>query len=199
MEQDNTQNNIVNYILQNEAYLRRLIHANIDSRILQYMDIDDVLQELYLVVFRNINFMYSNPQMSYKLKFRHLLMELFGKLSRKYLRPKKQGRIKTLNSVQYHNQFHYNYFEELVDSITSPSQSMIRQDNQEIIKIIWDELSEIDKQILFHRYFEQLDNIECAMLLQLSESAVANRHQRALIHVKEKLLNYSETFKLKGE
>ena len=196
MEQEYNQDNIICYLQQNNAYLRRLIHANIDTRLLQYMDVDDILQELYLVVFTNAKYLYSNPQLPIKLKMRRLLMELFAKLSKKYLRPQKQGRIKTLDYIKYQNLSHYDFFEELVSALTSPSQTLIKQDYQQIVKTIWDDLPETDKEILFHRYFEQMNNLECAILLQLSESAVSNRHQRALKHVKEKLSNYPEFFLL---
>lgn len=185
---DNYQNNITICFQTYKSHLWRITQANIDNRLLQHLDIEDVLQDLYLEIIRNEQYMSANSQIPFIIKARHLLIELLGKLSRRYLKNGWQE-VKTVSNIMGDN---YDFFEELMGSITSPSQSLIKIENREIIGKIWVNLHPIDREILYYRYFEQLSNKECAALLHISEGTASARLVRALSRLETELSNYPE-------
>lgn len=68
----------------------------------------------------------------------------------------------------------------LVDSHTSPSRHLLREELQQRVRAALDRLGERDREVLVLRHLEQLSTQETAAVLATTEGVVRMRHLRAL-------------------
>jgi RNA polymerase sigma-70 factor (ECF subfamily) len=76
-------------------------------------------------------------------------------------------------------------------SMTSPSQHLIR--GEEVLKLqaAIQLLSELDREVIALRHFEQLTNLQVAEVLNLTPTAASNRYIRAISRLSETLTDSS--------
>ena len=84
-------------------------------------------------------------------------------------------------STSYSLSFH------LLGHLTSPSQAALRAELSEQIDIALEGMSDIDREVLALRHFEELSNLETAELLGLSEQAASLRYIRAISRLRDVL------------
>jgi RNA polymerase sigma factor (sigma-70 family) len=70
--------------------------------------------------------------------------------------------------------------QRLVAPGTSPSNRLVRQEEQDRVRAALARLPESDQEILVMRYLEQLTMKEIAEVLEIAEGAIKMRHTRAL-------------------
>jgi RNA polymerase sigma-70 factor (ECF subfamily) len=68
----------------------------------------------------------------------------------------------------------------VVDSLTSPSSVILRDERKQQVLQGLAEVDEIDREVLILRHFELLSNDVTAMILGLSRTAASNRYIRSL-------------------
>jgi len=73
----------------------------------------------------------------------------------------------------------------LVDDLTSPSHAAIKREDRRGLHAALERLSELDREVLALRHFEQLSNVETAQALSLTPTAASNRYVRATIRLAE--------------
>jgi RNA polymerase sigma-70 factor (ECF subfamily) len=78
----------------------------------------------------------------------------------------------------------------LLDSGTSPSQRMARQELATQVRQALGGLGEIDREVLLMRYVEKLSYDDIGQVLDLEPSAVSKRHARALVKLQKILLEH---------
>jgi RNA polymerase sigma-70 factor (ECF subfamily) len=87
----------------------------------------------------------------------------------------------------------------LAASITSPSQFLIRNEDVLQLQSAMDSLSEIDREVIALRHFEQLTNQQVAEVLSLSTTAASNRYIRALTRLSDSVVTHPSGGEEKGE
>jgi RNA polymerase sigma-70 factor (ECF subfamily) len=73
----------------------------------------------------------------------------------------------------------------LVDDITSPSQRLMKDEEQDRLQAALESMNPIDREILAMRHFEYLNNLQTAQALGISPTAASNRYVRAAIRLAE--------------
>jgi RNA polymerase sigma-70 factor (ECF subfamily) len=75
-----------------------------------------------------------------------------------------------------------------MDSGTSPSSALAREELQERVKWMVENLGENDHEILWMRHYDQLSFSEAATVLGISENAATVRYARAVRRLRDKWL-----------
>jgi len=75
----------------------------------------------------------------------------------------------------------------LVADMTSPSQTVMREEMLAELRVAIDGMDSIDREVLALRHFEDLTNNEVAEILGLQKAAASNRYVRALKRLKDVL------------
>jgi RNA polymerase sigma-70 factor (ECF subfamily) len=86
----------------------------------------------------------------------------------------------------------------LAASITSPSQYLIRNEDVLQLQAAMDSLSEMDREVIALRHFEQLSNQQVAEVLSLSTTAASNRYIRALSRLSDSVVEHPSSGEAKG-
>jgi RNA polymerase sigma-70 factor (ECF subfamily) len=74
-----------------------------------------------------------------------------------------------------------------IDSSTSPSQAVAREEVRERVRAAIDDLEDIDRESVLMRQFEGLTNEETAVELEIEPSAASMRFRRALVRLRPAL------------
>lgn len=169
--------------------LWRIVNFRLDRRLQGRIDPDDILQEAYLnAVQRMDRFLYDHPR-SFFIWMRMIVTQTLVDVHRRHIGAQKrdasrdvsiQGRwspATTSHSLSFH----------LLGHLTSPSQAALRAELSEQIDLALAGMSDIDREVLALRHFEELSNLETAELLGLSEQAASLRYIRAISRLRDVL------------
>ncbi len=76
---------------------------------------------------------------------------------------------------------------ELVDTGTTPSEALAREELRQRVQQVLATLKPIDREVLWMRHYDQLSFADLAMLLKISENTAMKRYARALRRLKDLL------------
>jgi len=162
--------------------LRRVVNFRLDRRIYGRVDADDVLQEAYLNAEQRINWLLSDHPPSIFIWLRQIVNQTLVDVHRRHLGAKKRSAKRDVsihgrrpgNSTSASLAFH------LLGQLTSPSQAALRSEQAQQIDAALAEMSEVDREMLALRHFEELTNSEAAQVLGMSAQAASMRYVRAI-------------------
>jgi RNA polymerase sigma-70 factor (ECF subfamily) len=169
--------------------LWRIVNFRLDRRLQGRVDADDVLQEAYLnAVQRMDRFLYDHPR-SFLIWMRMIITQTLVDMHRRHLAAQKRDASRERSmyghwpaaSTSHALSFH------LLGQLTSPSQAALRAELSEQIDLALAEMSDMDREVLALRHFEELSNIETAEVLGLSEQAASLRYIRAISRLRDVL------------
>ncbi len=172
---------------QHRDRLKRIVAASLDHRARGRMDASDVIQETFLEAFARINEYLQTPSVSIFVWLRFLVKQRLAMMHRQHLhvqaRDARRDRplpwaeaIRRSSSVML--------AAELAARLTTASAAFNRQELKREIQAALALLDEKSREMLVLRHFEQLSNIECAQVLEISTTAACNRYIRALERLK---------------
>lgn len=167
--------------------LRLMVKFRLNDRVLGRVDPDDVLQEASLEVTRRVDDYLKDPRVPPFVWMRMITLQKTIDVHRRHLGAGKRNAAQDMRFGQHvpWKSTSLSLAAQLVASITSPSEAMIRQEALQQMGDALDELSEQDREILVLRHLEELSNNEAAAVLGLDKSAATKRYIRALKRLKE--------------
>jgi len=169
--------------------LWRMVNFRLDPRLRGRVDPDDILQDAWVNAVARINHFLTDASRSCFIWFRMIVQQTMVDVHRKHLGADKRSASRerslsarahldsTSTSLAYHLQAH----------LTSPSSAVVRAEMAQQLDTVLQGMSEIDREVLALRHFEQLTNAETAMVLEMSEQAASVRYVRALQRLKKVL------------
>ena len=169
--------------------LWRTVHTRMDSRLYGRVDPDDVLQEAYLDAMKRVKHFAEELNYSPFVWLRLIVGQTLINIHRRHIGAKKRNA--TLErSVDQGLKFQLSATSkamaiQLAGNHTSPSQAAIRCEMVEELATSLDELSEIDREVLTLRHFEDMSNTEVAELLGIEQKAASIRYVRAVQRLKK--------------
>jgi len=175
--------------------LFRIADFRMDNRLRARLDTDDVLQQAFLDAQKRIANLQKSPTHSFLVWMRFILRQTIIDFQRKHL-------VSARRDIGRENRF-YSAFDsdqsvsiliQLVDSMTSPSQTISKQELIERVKSSIQLLSENEREIIALRHFEELSNSEIAETLQISQKNASIRYIRALEKLRNSLSNVPDFF-----
>jgi RNA polymerase sigma-70 factor (ECF subfamily) len=174
-----------------EQHRERLLHmvaVRMDPRVVQRLDASDVVQDSLLEAHEKFaEYAGTRPLPLYpwlrQIAWQHLMHA-----HERHIHTKKRSVVREQASVvMLSDDSVQGLVEHLVDSQTSPSGKVMREELQQRIRGALADMSPRDGDILVMRYLEHMSIDEIAATLQISENAVHMRQLRALQKLRESL------------
>jgi len=169
--------------------LWRMVNFRLDPRLRGRVDPDDILQDAWVNAVTRINHFLTDASRSCFIWFRMIVQQTLVDVHRRHLGADKRNAARerslsykahadsTSTSLAFHLQAH----------LTSPSSVMVRAELAQQLDTVLQGMSDIDREVLALRHFEQLTNAETALVLGMSEQAASVRYVRALQRLKKVL------------
>ena len=164
-------------------YLRRVVELRMDSDLRRRVDPSDVVQETHLVATQRIDDFLSRRPISFRLWLRGAALERLLMLRRRHIGAQKRS---INREVSLSEQSSIMLAQRFVGE--RPSQVMERGELLEHVRHAVAELGERDREIILLRHVEELTNSEVAELLELDESTASQRYGRAVIRLRDRLV-----------
>ena len=166
--------------------LWRMVNFRMDPRLHGRVDADDVLQESWLNAVQRIDYFLRDASRSIFVWFRLIVGQTLADVHRRHLGTQKRSAAREFSidrgwsaaSTSFSLSFH------LVGHLTSPSHAAFRAELGEQLETALAGMSDIDREVLALRHFEELTNGETAQVLEISEQAASVRYMRALGRLK---------------
>lgn len=176
------------------ARLEKIVEFRMDERIKRRVDSADVLQDAYIELSKRLPEFVAQPSVSVFVWMRQKTLQTLIDLHREHFRDKRDPNKEVRQAPSWNsNETGLSIQAYLSASMTSPSQHLIR--GEEVIKLqaAIDQLSELDREVIALRHFEQLTNLQVAEVLSLTPTAASNRYIRAISRLSETLTSSTET------
>ena len=162
--------------------LNRMIRCRMDRRVQGRVDPSDVVQEACIEAVKRYSEFQQQTKMPFYLWLRFLTLQQLMIVHRKHLNVKMRsitnedrlvGDLISAPNVAA-------LAEMLSGTITSPSSAFRKKELQVRLHAALDALDPKDREILALRHFEQLNTVESAQVLDISEGLASTRYGRAL-------------------
>lgn len=169
--------------------LWRIVNFRLDRRLRGRVDADDVMQEAYLCAAQRMDkFLYDHPR-SLFIWLRMIATQTLVDVHRRHIGTQKRdaSREISVNSGWTADATSHSLSFHLLGHLTSPSQAAVRAELSDQIDQALAGMSEIDREVLALRHFEELTNLETAQVLEMSEQAASIRYIRAISRLRNVL------------
>ncbi len=175
--------------------LGRMIRVRLDRRLRRRVDVEDVVQEVYVDATRRLGEYLRERKIPFFIWLRLLGMQKLAELHRRHVGA--QGRDvrreqHATGSPQVPADSHF-IAERICATLTSPSAAAMREEILERLLLALEEMSPADREVLVLRHFEQLDSAEVACELGIMASAASKRYIRALKRMRAILADLEDT------
>jgi RNA polymerase sigma-70 factor (ECF subfamily) len=165
--------------------LRAFIDLRLDPKLRRRLDASDVVQETLMEASRRLGDYLAEPALPFHLWLRQIAKDRLIMAHRRHV----LARGRSLNrQVPLAESSRPTAAAKLVDSASSPSQHLARQETSDQVRQAIDRLPEADRTILLLRNHQSLSNQEAAAVLGIDPVAASQRYGRALRRL-DKLLN----------
>lgn len=168
------------------ARLHNLISMRLDKRVASRVDVDDVLQEVFLDASDRIHHYMNEHSGSIYVWLRLIAMQTIANVHRRHLGTKMRDakRERSIHQAQPPSAASASLALQLLGQLTSPSQVAMREETAVRIERAIEGMSALDQEVLRLRHFEQLSNTEIAEVLDINKKAASIRYVRALKRLK---------------
>lgn len=171
--------------------LRRMVRLRLDPRLAGRLDVEDVMQDVYLDVRRRLSDYRARYEgkMPIGLWFRLVTGQRLVDLHRHHLGAAARDAALevSLHRGSYPQASSASLAAQLLGKLTSASRAIIRAEQRLIVQEALNDMDPIDREVLVLRHFEQLTNDEASLILGLKKTAASQRYARALIRLKRSL------------
>ena len=167
--------------------LWQIVHFRLDRRLSGRLEVDDVLQEVYLDAAKRVQHFIDSQNVAFFVWLRTIAGQTMIDLHRRHLgaEMRNAAREVSIHGVQYPQATSVSFAVHLLANMTSPSQAAIRVELTDRIEKTIDEMNPIDREVLAMRHFEELTNGEVAEILSLTPAAASVRYMRAIARLKD--------------
>ncbi|MEZ6061458.1 MAG: sigma-70 family RNA polymerase sigma factor [Planctomycetaceae bacterium] len=161
--------------------LKAMVQLRLDRRVQGRVDASDVIQDACLEAATRVQEFVDKKPMTFFLWLRYLVGEQMITQHRRHLGAAKRDARREISL--------FNRLPEastallaarLIGSLTAPSEAAVRAENRLEVEEALNSMSELDREIIALRHFEQLSRFETAQVLGIQESACSKRYVRAM-------------------
>jgi RNA polymerase sigma-70 factor (ECF subfamily) len=174
--------------------LRLMVALRLDRRLVGRIDPSDVIQEAYLEATERFPDYLRDAAMPFFLWLRFLTAQRLQILHRRHLGAKARnaGREVSIYRGALPEASSAALAAQLVGNATTPSEVAMRAELQVRLQEALNSMSDVDREVLVLRHFEQLSNREAALALGIRESTASQRYARALLRLKDILTSQAD-------
>lgn len=169
--------------------LRKIVTFRLDPRLAARIDVEDVLQESYLNALSRLQHVLRESSGGLFVWLRLIVNQTLVDVYRRHLgtQSRDAGRERSLHLGGTSDSTSFSMSSVLFGHLTSPSQAMLRKELTEQLDAALASMSELDREILVLRHFEELSNLETSRVLGITEQGASIRYVRALSRLQKVL------------
>ena len=165
--------------------LEKIVRFRLDPAFQARIDPADVLQEAFLQIAKRYQELLDTPELHPMVWLRQRVLQTLWDMQRTHGRDKRSVHREDQMPLAGSNTTSITMARWLADDVTSPSQRVLKNEQQEQLQQALESMNEIDREILAMRHFEYLTNLQTAQALGISATAASNRYVRAAIRLSE--------------
>jgi RNA polymerase sigma-70 factor (ECF subfamily) len=171
--------------------LRRMIALRIDRRLNARIDGSDVVQETLMEAANRLKEFLAQDSLPFYLWLRLLACQRLAALHRQHVGAQLRSvkREVSIDQAPLPGATSAALARQLVAPGPSPAESAMRREQRLRVRTALDAMTDLDREILALRHFEQLTAQECGQLLDISEEAAKKRYLRALERLRESFVD----------
>ena len=170
---------------KHREYLRRVVELRLDRKLRTRVDLSDVVQETHLEVAGRIDDYLRRRPMSFRLWLRETAHQRLLMLHRRHVDAQQRALGR---EVSLPDRSSIALAQQLLAGGPSPSQQARQRELAGKVREAVEQLPETDREIVLMRNFEELTNREVAELLQIDSVAASKRYGRALLRLRNVLV-----------
>jgi RNA polymerase sigma-70 factor, ECF subfamily len=169
--------------------LHRMIQLRLDQRIQRRVDVSDVVQDVLIEANRRLKDYLNNPAMAFHLWIRQIAKDRLIDAHRRHRVSAKRSvdREQPMVIGGANDQSSLELVAQISDPQITPAEAAARQELAAHVAEAITRMSDVDRDIILMRHYEQLNNGEIATALGLSEPAASMRYLRAIRRLRELL------------
>jgi RNA polymerase sigma-70 factor (ECF subfamily) len=171
-------------LIRHHGRLRRMVAMRLDQRLSARVDPSDVVQEALADAAQHLDDYLRHRPLPFYPWLRQFAWERLCKLHRDHIHAKRRSIVREEIQMPLPDESVRQLAHRLLASATSPSRRLIRQEQRDRVRSALAELAPRDREILVMRHLEQMETLEIAAALGISEGAVRNRQFRALMRLR---------------
>ena len=172
-----------------KSRLRQIVRFRLDYRLGSRVADSDVLQESYVRAAARLEKYLQDPQFPFFVWLRMQVNQQVADVHRKHLGAGKRDARKEVRLGAQNQEAgqatSMALAAHLVAQMTSPSRIIQRHEEIQALEKSLNEMSELDREVIALRHFEELSSLETAQVLGIEPSAASKRYVRALKRLKE--------------
>jgi len=180
---------LAKYFSQIRGRLEKIVKFRLDYRLNGRISQSDILQEAYVRAAQRLDGYLKKPEMPFFVWIRLETQQHILDIYRKHFEAEKRDVRKEISfsRPQHDNagQTSMALAAHLVAEMTSVSQLIEKSYQIEKLQDSLNTMSELDREVIALRHYEELSNIETAEVLGIETSAASKRYLRALKRLKE--------------
>jgi RNA polymerase sigma-70 factor (ECF subfamily) len=170
---------------RHRAYLRRFVEVRLDPKLQARVDPSDVVQETQMEAIRRLERYLERPPMPFRLWLRQLAYDRLLMLRRHHVRAARRA---VEREVALSDRSSMLLAGQVLAAEPTPSQHLVRHELVRRVHQAVGLLPEGDREVLIMRNLEGLSNREVAQLLGIDPATASRRYGRAVIRLREILL-----------
>ncbi len=168
--------------------LRKMVAWRLDRRLAARVDPSDVVQEVLAEANRKLERYLRERPLPFLPWLRQLAWEHLATLHRRHVRAKRRSvRREEPGVLALPDESAAELAGRLVDSASSPTQHVVRQELRQRVCAALAQMPERDREVLVLRHLEELSVADTAEVLGISQGAAKVRHLRALQRLRDLL------------
>ncbi len=169
--------------------LWRMVNFRIDARLKGRIDADDILQEAWMRAIDRIDSFLRDASRSTFIWFRMIVTQTMVDLHRRHVGAQKRSAAKehSIHGGWSSDSTSVSLARHLLGHLSSPSAAVMRAELSSQLETALSTMSDIDREVLALRHFEELSNSETSLVLEMSEQAASARYVRALARLRHVL------------
>jgi RNA polymerase sigma-70 factor (ECF subfamily) len=168
-------------LARHRSRLRKMVAWRLDRRLAARVDPSDIVQEVLAEADRKLERYLREPPLPFLPWLRQLAWEHLTTLHRRHVRAQKRSvRREEPGVLALPDESAAELAGRLVDSASSPTQHVVRQELRQRVRAALAQLPERDREVLVLRHLEELSVADTAAVLGINPGAAKVRHLRAL-------------------
>jgi RNA polymerase sigma-70 factor (ECF subfamily) len=178
---------------RHRARLRKMVGWRLDRRLAARVDPSDVVQEVLVEADGKLERYLRERPLPFLAWLRQLAFEHLAMLHRRHVRAQRRSvRREEPGVLALPDESAAELASRLVDSASSPTQHLVREEMRQRVRQALARLGERDREVLTLRHLEELSVADTAAVLGVSPGTAKVRHLRALQRLRALLEEQAE-------
>jgi RNA polymerase sigma-70 factor, ECF subfamily len=172
-------------LARHRPYLRQLVGLRLDAQLRARVDPSDVVQEAQIEAVRRLDGYLQRPEMPFRLWLRQIAYDRLLMMRRRHVEAARRAVGRDVPLPEHSS---VALAHRLLAAGPTPSSELARRELARRVRQALTQLAEADREILLLRNFEGLSNQESAQVLDIQPAACSQRYGRALVRLRNVLL-----------